>query len=312
MSSKAQPTKFLLASYKSLLCSKIPQDVVEYVWSFCQPASLKEINPHPKDKCIEFYDEIQLPDEMTPRLHLYIVNGDPNSYISTTTFIHKFANEFDADRAITMIFNGRNYQSSPYFGMSRQQIKDAWELNRQEAASLGTAMHANLENFYNGISVKDEFLETKEWQLFQTYLADNPRLEPFRTEWEVFDEEHFISGSIDMIYADPDKPGHLIIKDWKRSKEIKWSSRDRLREPIQHLDDCNGMHYSLQVNLYKWILEKNYGVRISRLFMVRFHPNSDAYEEIEVENMQDEIKAMVALRLAEIKQRSALVAELLK
>ena len=57
--------------------------------------------------------------------------------------------------------------------------------------------------------------------------------------------------------------GHLVLFDWKRSKSLaeKYSNRwQKMREPLSHLDDCAGVHYRLQLNAYKYILEKYYGV----------------------------------------------------
>lgn len=307
LSTTEQPSaKFLSKEFLNALENifSLPS-IIKGIWAKVVPAPLKRINSHERDSRIEFYDEIQLQGESKPRTHLYIIDGDPDSYISTTTFIHTFFNEFDADKAIGMIRRGRNYESSPYYGMTDDEIKEGWEKNRDNAATLGTQMHANLENFYNGLWLDSDFLLKPEWVRFQQYLRDHPRLEPFRTEWEVFDEEYKISGSIDMVYLDPDRPGYLIIKDWKRSKEIKWSSRDRGKEPLRHLVDTNGIHYSLQVNLYKWILEKNYNVKVSRLFMVRLHPNSDEYEQIEAEDMQEEIQLMIAARLISLQAKKS-------
>ena len=42
---------------------------------------------------------------------------------------------------------------------------------------------------------------------------------PYRTEWMIWDKDHKLAGSIDMIFENED--GTLSIYDWKRSKEIK-------------------------------------------------------------------------------------------
>jgi len=96
-------------------------------------------------------------------------------------------------------------------------------------------------------------------------ILDETNYNAFRTEWVIYDEESKISGSVDMVYKDP-LDGKYIIADWKRSKEIKmsniWKSGNH---PITHdLDDCNFIHYSLQLCIYKTILEKNYGIILPR------------------------------------------------
>ena len=85
----------------------------------------------------------------------------------------------------------------------------------------------------------------------------------------VWDTELKFAGSIDMIYRNPD--GTLDIYDWKRAKEIqknshfnKWSTNPL----ISHLPDTNFWHYSLQLNTYKAIIERNYGKKVKNLYLV--------------------------------------------
>ena len=42
-------------------------------------------------------------------------------------------------------------------------------------------------------------------------------MEPYRTEWMVYDEDLRFAGSIDMIFKNKD--GTLEIYDWKRTNE---------------------------------------------------------------------------------------------
>lgn len=291
MSSNQDFPRRYLSKQSKLLLLDWGNNIEEY-----RPPLLALVNAHPRDKRIKFYDIVQLPNEDKPREHLYIVDGDPDSYISCTTFIHGFFSEFDADLVITRMMAGRNWESSPYFGKTREEIKDLWEVNRVQASSDGTKMHAQLEDYKNGIPVSIEFTLTKEWLYFNNYMLDHDNLVPFRTEWEMFDEEHFLAGSADMIYEDPDDKGALIIADWKRSKEIKWTAYTKGKPPLEHILDCNSRHYALQLNLYKYILEKNYGVRISKMFLLVLHPSADNYQRYDIEPMPKEIDAMLAVR----------------
>jgi hypothetical protein len=100
-----------------------------------------------------------------------------------------------------------------------------------------------------------------------------------------------------MVFKDPDDPGALMIYDWKRSKAISWTkSNQRGRFPLDHLDDVNGTHYSLQLNLYRTLLERNYGVRISRMRLVRLHPDAKDYELIDVSPMDMEMRDLILMR----------------
>ena len=63
-----------------------------------------------------------------------------------------------------------------------------------------------------------------------------------------------------MCYTD--EADNFYLFDWKRSKQIKKENRYRKgKHPLNHLDDANYWHYALQLNIYKYILEKNYIIK---------------------------------------------------
>jgi len=239
---------------------------------------LKQLHPHPKDACIQF-------DEPT---HKYTIHGDA-SYISVTTFIKPLFEEFDPDAVIASMMKSRKWPSSKYFGMSPTDIKDAWKLAGTEASSAGTKLHADIEAFYNGESVVND---STEFQYFKAFAAQC-KLKPYRAEWIVFDDERKLAGTIDMVFECAD--GTLAIYDWKRAKSIEkanaWNKYGK-HPSIEHLPDTNYWHYALQLNLYKFILEQNYGKTVSSLVLVRLHPVAATFECVAVCDLQDEIRSL--------------------
>jgi len=105
---------------------------------------------------------------------------------------------------------------------------------------------------------------------------------------------------VDMLFENPD--GTLQIYDWKRSKKVvkenRWASA--IVDCISHLPDSNFWKYSLQLNTYKWILEKNYGKKISNMFLVWLHPNNpgNSYLKYEVDPLPKEMEDLIKLRLS--------------
>jgi L-asparaginase II len=106
-----------------------------------------------------------------------------------------------------------------------------------------------------------------------------------------------------MIFRNPD--GTLLIYDWKRCKNIKKDNRwqQATTDCVSHLPDTNYWHYSLQLNTYKYLLEKNYNEKIAGMFLVCLHPNNanKSYIKIEVPDLGDELKDLMALRKSMIK-----------
>lgn len=62
---------------------------------------------------------------------------------------------------------------------------------------------------------------------------------------------------------------------------------------MTHLPDCDGSKYGLQLNLYRYILGKYYGIPISSMTLASFHPSLDTYFTTEIPVMEKEIAAIV-------------------
>ncbi len=107
-----------------------------------------------------------------------------------------------------------------------------------------------------------------------------------------------IAGSVDMLFENKD--GTLEMYDWKRCKKIdktnKWAKAKT--KCISHLDDCNYNHYLLQLNTYKFLIEKNYGKKITKMYILTVHPNNENenYIRIEVPDLSKDIQNLMKLR----------------
>ena len=250
---------------------------------------LSDKNAHPRDDVIEF-------DEKS---HTYTIEGQSN-YLSMTTWLHSFFKKFDGPVVIQKMRKGRNWNpQNKYYYMTDAQILASWKAKGQESAARGTWMHENIEYFYNGIEMDDEFLESKEWQFFSQYFRDHQYI-PYRTEWRIFSEEHRIAGSIDMVYEDPENIGQYMICDWKRVEEIKTDNPyEKGLGILQNFDNCNYWHYTLQLNGYRHILENRYQLKISRLFLVVLHPNQETYLKYDIPML--DMQTLFDFRLVSLK-----------
>lgn len=248
---------------------------------------LREVNVHDRDTRIVFDEEP----------HVYYVDTKPIS-CSVTTLVHKYFPKFDADLIIRRMMNGKNWTSSKYYGMTAEEIKQSWNDLGKSATTEGTKLHKSIEVYYNNMGYNSSFClpaddeQSDEYKMFLNFANDHPELTPYRTEWEVFDEQSDIAGSIDMIFKNED--GTFSIYDWKRTKEIKLKNMYRGKgfSYMKEYDDCNYIHYSLQLNIYKHILEKLYGLKIRDMYLVCMHPNYDNYKKYEVCDLQSVVQTM--------------------
>ena len=285
-------------------------------------ASITTLNPilsvrnsHPRDKNIHFEEEGH-------KYTIYNDNGNDNKnnfgvgdggYTSVTTWVHSHFTQFDAGLIIERMMSNKSWKPGhKYWGLTASEIKDLWNLKRDDAAGAGTKLHYEIECFMNSKDLLIEYthldliLEKEkekekengkkylgfgiEWTYFLNFIQDNPHMKPYRTEWTVYHEDLRLAGSIDMVYENPD--GSLSIYDWKRSADIvkvnAWN-KCAITKCINWMPDSNFWHYALQLNAYKMILETKYGKVVKDLYLVRLHPNSDNYELIQVPDLKHEI-----------------------
>ena len=250
---------------------------------------LKNINPHIRDKFLTFNEE----------QHIYTINGDSN-YISVTTWVHNHFEKFDADEIINKMMNSKYWYKNKYYGKTINEIKQLWENNRINAAELGTKLHYDIEAYYNNYPQDNYSIEYK---YFINFNENNNHLKPYRTEWMIYDEELKIAGSIDMVFINDDNS--LMIYDWKRSKNIiktKSFLTFSNNEVISHIPDTNFWHYSIQLNTYKAIIEKNYNKIINKMVLVCLHPDNNDYIIYNVPNLQDEILSLFNIRRNQLNQ----------
>ena len=275
---------------------------------------LKYKNPHARDARIAF----------DPIPHKYTIDGNTDpalAFTSVTTWNHAHFEQFDADAIITKMMAAKSWATNQkYRGQTREQIKAGWDMNRDQAAEAGTAMHAEIEMFYNysaldagaaaaaALDAPYTMPDTPELRYFSKFNSTfGNTLRPYRTEWTVFHEEARLSGSIDMVFENLDPrtgepTGTLSIYDWKRCKEIvrssafnKWATTPG----IEHVPDTNYWHYCLQLNVYKYILQEKYGKTVTDLYLVCLHPDNanHDYQRIKVADLQADVASIIQARI---------------
>jgi hypothetical protein len=197
------------------------------------------------------------------------------------------------------------WPQSKYFGKTAEEIKKGWSDSGKEASSAGTALHLAIEQFMNGHPevIEPSVIDTPEWKYFERFWADcKDDLVPYRTEWEVWAEEYKLAGSLDMVFYRKSDNSYVIY-DWKRSREIKTSNNFGTGYgPVDHFPDCNYWHYTLQLNIYKFVLERFYGLNISDLYLVIMHPENSTYKRYRLNKLEKEMEDIFASRLEAVKQ----------
>ena len=241
--------------------------------------SNNEMNPHARDERIEF----------SALSHSYFLDGIPVK--SSSFLVSKFFTAFDSYSAAKKL-----RPSNPLFGKSIDAIVSIWANKGKEASDAGTLLHEQIERYYKG----ESYEPTDEFGLFLDFANAHADLKPFRCEWRIFDESYHIAGTVDFIAKNK---GLYEMYDWKRSKKVVDS---RTGKPISNdywgktgigqlksIDDTSYNHYCLQQSLYKYILEKNYDLQVSKMYLVVIHPDYERYIKVEVPYLKNYVEYML-------------------
>ena len=255
-----------------------------------------------KDKRVTFV-------EMT---HKYYVDwkDDGNirvNDISVTGIVKSQFNQFDADLVIKKMRRPNIKGKKRYNNMTSFEIKLEWKKAGDEACLAGSAIHSAIEDYYNMRPVKTDAVEYKQFLEYASMMVRDGAV-PYRAEWIVFsDAKSKMVGTIDMTYvtkSDGDTL-HLIIVDWKRTKALKTFSREMGIDHCSKVPDANFFRYTLQLNLYKYILEKTYGgvieyqgrvydrVVVDSMWIVVLHPRLKTFARFTCPTMTPIISSIV-------------------
>ena len=220
--------------------------------------------------------------------YMYSRNGTTKPLESVTSVVSKCFREFDADNVISKLLLKND---GCYTGMKREDIKDKWSRMGRLARREGTALHDKIEKFLGEEEVEiavDDVAMTQ----FLSWDEEN-NLDPVSLEDRVYDEVIGIGGTIDAMFQDGE--GKYILVDWKRCKRLKKRNRwDKSISPfLPNMEDCNVNRYTLQLNIYRYIIEKNYDIEISEMRIVNFHPDQRGYEEVIVRDLGKEVSELL-------------------
>lgn len=248
-------------------------------------------------------------------------------YISVTTLIEKFGEDFDKEfwsryKALEQLIDPdyfkiekkrlldtRKFDIEYYlktynidktrFNTIQQDILDKWHEENVKACERGTQIHAKLEK---------EFLDSKVCELtkyglggkFNVYSGDVPLDEGVYPEYliHVDDGDLHLAGQIDLLIKNGND---VYIIDYKTNSKIetkgfynaKTKSSKKMKYPLQDMDECNFSHYTLQLSMYAWMIQfNNPDVNIKWLKLIHFDHDGKV-TEYEVEYKKATVERLI-------------------
>jgi len=257
------------------------------------PSQLSLRNAHSLDACVRFEED------GSPR-YRWADTGEP--MVSVTEFVGSLFREFDADRIIEeMMRNTRRWNSGPYAGMTRTEVKERWEYAR----NLGSQMHARIADHYETGAHPGYSPEIEQFRVWDREWRAARGWQPHRVEWRLGVHSHRLAGTPDAVFRRAD--GYFALVDWKRcAKPIvslpSWPRCGLPGTPAEKVPDCDGQHYRLQTLLYAHLLSKVFGCEIREIWLVRLHPDTvfGTYEPTEIFRDEALVEKLLAYRLAQV------------
>ena len=224
---------------------------------------------HPSGEVIYFDD----------KYHKYYTDKR-DSFTSCTSLIHNFFPKFDTETI------SKRYAAK--HGLTQKEVLASWDKARNDGCELGTGVHDFVENkLTGGMVVPAKSDKESAMRVHAAKAADwlTWRYDLLEVEKIIYSNDYGVAGMADLIMRDGDT---IYILDWKTNKELKYNNRFQSGlDPIGDLEDCNYVHYTLQLNIYRHLLEKEgYYPDVSKYVMQLIYLTVDGYEFIPIEDQQ--------------------------
>jgi len=230
--------------------------------------------------------------------HRYF-NDDGEVYTSVTTVLKELEEHVDWEAVLI--------KSAKKKKMSPEDLRKEWDEAGLVARTRGTAYHNKREEelLNTGVVVYDNSVLKVNKPIWEDGVkkSNSMKLLPgVYPELLIWLDSAMIAGQADYIEVTEDNL--LNVKDWKTNKKLEfkgftnWQGKTKkLLYPLSHLDDCNGIIYSLQLNMYAYIiLRHNPKLTLGKMHIVHIIFNEDGTVTevpIEVPNLQKEIKVLM-------------------
>lgn len=193
-----------------------------------------------------------------------INSSDNISWISVTTLISHLKKSFDAKKVSEQVSKKKN---SKWFGLEPATIQKIWKSEADRAINLGTYYHNQREaDLCSLASIERDGITVPVYKPVDLVdgakFAPSQKLDPgVYPEHMVYLKSAGLCGQSDLVEV---VNGRVNIIDYKTNKEIKTESyknwdgvSEKMKEPVETLDDCNYNHYALQLSLYMYIILKH-------------------------------------------------------
>lgn len=263
------------------------------------------------------------------QLHKYWTKDTKQSCISVTTLIHQFTS-FDEEfwskyKTLEALVTAEDFKTikpelldnkkfkkeyldrfeleEVAFEERREALLKEWEIKRETSCIRGTAIHREQELLHLAGQTK----EIQQLGLGGKFACNTSNIiEPgYHIYPELLlsrisdDGKLRLAGQADLIIVDD---YDVLVLDYKTNAKIEMKSYfDRknkksvtLKYPLNHIQDSNFWHYTLQLSTYAWMIQKHNPKFNIKLLMLIHYDHNGGVTNYECEYLKNDVEKMLA------------------
>jgi len=253
---------------------------------------------------IKYYDEP----------HAYFIGDE--QVISVTGFIKGFEDEFEEEKWLKykakekLQKEGRDVTAEA-LGTAKAELKAEWTYKKNHGTLEGSLFHGYMEglmankeveddaNIRHGDlsleDVKDTYYMLK--RLGRRFYEENVmsgKLVPAWSELVVGDAEVGLAGQIDQIFWNTELDCFQLM-DWKTNRKLDRTNKySTMKYCLNRLESCEYIKYSLQLSTYKYLFEKNTGMKLNKdFYIIWFNELNPKPEVIKAMDLTEDVLNMI-------------------
>jgi hypothetical protein len=219
-----------------------------------------------------------------PEAHKYFTK-DGKELISASTLVGLYKPEFDPTGEILSRCSAKK-------GITPEELQKEWDFERDSASERGNTFHDEAEHWVKTKTIKEG--------KYKDVIEQLARLK-FRgklwAETKVFSKKLLVAGTIDLI--DLYNKNQCSVIDYKTNKKLKTKSFfkkgvgfEKMLYPINHLMNCNFVHYSLQQEIYTLLLEEH-GYWVNNKVLLYVNPETRLIEKHPIMPLRKEAQTII-------------------
>lgn len=228
--------------------------------------------------------------------HIY-VNDDGEVYTSVTKLIKKYEPAKDWQKI------AENYAKKKKKKV--EEVQADWNKKKQDSLDRGISIHKTKEELLLSEPV---FVDGEPLTVFPSPLVDGIKVagtlkltQGIYPEIPIYSHRYKVAGQPDYVLV---KDGFIHIKDYKTNKQIKkesykdWTKKgqhEMLLFPVNNFMNADFWKYSLQINLYMYILlSHNPNLKLGEMEIIHISHDTDFFGEpiiinYKVDNYQEPV-----------------------